>query len=673
MWNGITTNYFWNQEVSLREITGKIDNFYDINYGNEKMNQWFPITYKFNGKREISIIYRTEINGKIYTFGSGDEINRIITKGVKVKSDVVIDGDLNIHDANDNTIFKVDNIDKKITNAYKVGIGMDYPKSILDIQDLTLNEYKRFVKQSGEQRRELNRVANILKNNNSLSQSKITETINKELPHQSPENYYVLVKVNLQSLIAESTILLYHYLFPDMINKNMDTINANLRTVLTLHFSNVNKMLKYTAIFESSNGTLVGYGVAGPKKYRFTFFTISGEMFLLISGQNLNEYNFRYNTNENSLLLSNSASFMVLSANNMLARLINNNTNEIINFQEATIVLNKLKRETQKIEYNFNYLQIDLNNITQSRVATFNYDTLRISDELVIIEQLNDNERFKMIQLIKSLQGKSNREKTYNATSYEDKKNMYICYYVPVSITNNNMIIYTVEFSPTKILIPTLNVVGDCNIVGNSTITNENTLEKFIEMDPHKKTMMVNTDKEFINYGSLQYSTIDQVYGGKNNMIVANDTYPNFVCERVAENINNSELFTTYSASTMKRKSNLYSLQEMKDGSDELIEKYKDKDYKPKYGPDISFEVEDKTNNTIEIGQVAMTVDDLDENGNIKGGFGVYTNTSDGDGNFESSRKTILYVDNEGTLEVKKIKLGGKEIIIDDNGNLKIE
>ena len=673
MWNGITTNYLWNQEVSLREITGKIDTFYDINYGNEKMNQWFPITYIFNSKREIAIIYRTELNGKIYTFGSGDEINRIITKGVKVKSDVVIDGDININDANDNTIFKVDNIDKKITNAYKVGIGMDYPKSILDIQDLTLNEYKRFVKQSGEQRRELNRVANILKNNNSLSQSKITETINKELPHQSPENYYVLVKVNLQSLIAESTILLYHYLFPDMINKNMDTINANLRTVLTLHFSNVNKMLKYTAIFESSNGTLVGDGVAGPKKYRFTFFTISGDMFLLISGQNLNEYNFRYTTNENSLLLSNSASFMVLSANNMLARLINNNTNEIINFQEATIVLNKLKRETQKIEYNFNYLQIDLNNITQSRVATFNYDTLRISDELVIIEQLNDNERFKMIQLIKSLQGKSNREKTYNATSYEDKKNMYICYYVPVSITNNNMTIYTVEFSPTKILIPTLNVVGDCNIVGNSTITNENTLEKFIEMDPHKKTMMVNTDKEFINYGSLQYSTIDQVYGGKNNMIVANDTYPNFVCERVAENINNSELFTTYSASTMKRKSNLYSLQEMKDGSDELIEKYKHKDYKPKYGPDISFEVEDKTNNTIEIGQVAMTVDDLDENGNIKGGFGVYTNTSEGDGNFESSRKTILYVDNEGTLEVKKIKLGGKEIIIDDNGNLKIE
>ena len=55
---------------------------------------------------------------------------------------MVIDGDININDANNNTIFKVDNIDKKITNAYKVGIGMDYPKSILDIQDLTLNEFK---------------------------------------------------------------------------------------------------------------------------------------------------------------------------------------------------------------------------------------------------------------------------------------------------------------------------------------------------------------------------------------------------------------------------------------------------------------------------------------------------------------------------------------------------
>jgi len=676
MWNGITTNYFWNKEVSIREITDKIDTFYDINYGNEKMNHWFPITYKFNGKREISIIYRTEINGKIYTFGSGDEINRIITKGVKVRSDVVIDGDININDANNNTIFKVDNIDKKITNAYKVGIGMDYPKSILDIQDLTLNEYKKYVKISIEQRYELNRVANVLKTNNSLSESIITDIINTELPNQSPENYYALNIINLQSLNAESARLIYHHFIPELCNKNMDTIKANLRTVLQLHYMNLNQILNTSAIFDGSTGSIVGNGIAGPKRYRFKFFTIEGVMFLLVSGSNLNEYNYRYNTNENSRLLSNSSTVMVLYANNILARLINNNTSEITNYQEETSVLNKLKRETRKITFVYNYIQIDKNNITKSTVGTFNYDTLNISDDNIIVEQLNDNDRFKMIQLISSIIGKTIHEKNLYSTTYEDKTNMYRAFYIPVSIKNNIMTIYTVEFSPSKILIPTLNVVGDCNIVGNSTITNENTLEKYIEMDPHKKTFLVNTSDQFINYGNMNYADVNQVYGSKHNMIVANDTYPNMTCERVAE-LEGRNDFSTYSAATMKRKSNLYSLQEMKDESDALMEKYKDKDYKPKYGPDISFEVEDKTNNTIEIGQIAMTIDDVDKSGNIKGGFGVYTNTNnadaDGVGNFESSRKTILYVDNEGTLEVKKIKLGNKLLSVDANGNLKVE
>jgi hypothetical protein len=419
---------------------------------------------------------------------------------------------------------------------------------------------------------------------------------------------------------------------------------------------------------------MVGTGIAGPKKYRFKFFTISGVMFLLVSGVNLNTHNFRYNTNENSRLLSNSANTMVLSANNIAARLTTNNIKEILNFQEETYTLNKLKRETRTTQFNYIYLQIDLKNITQSKLGSFNFDTLIVSNELVSMGQLDDNNRFKILQLISSISGKIFMKHNIYSTMYEDKKNTYVCSYIPTYIDEKSIIMYIVEFAPTTILIPTLNVVGDCNIVGNNTITNENTLEKYIDIDPHKKTMMVNTDKEIINYGNLQYSTTNEVYGGKNNMIVANDSYPNFVCERVAENKNNSDLFSTYSASTMKRKSNLYSLKEMKDGSDELIEKYKDKEYKPKYGPDISFEVEDKTNNTVEIGQIAMTIDDLDESGNnIKGGFGVYTNTTDGDGNFESSRKTILYVDNEGTLEIKKIKLGGKEIIVDENGNLKIE
>jgi len=185
---------------------------------------------------------------------------------------------------------------------------------------------------------------------------------------------------------------------------------------------------------------------------------------------------------------------------------------------------------------------------------------------------------------------------------------------------------------------------------------------------------MVNTTDQFINYGNMKYADMNQIYGSKHNMIVANDTYPNMTCERVAE-LEGRNDFSTYSSATMKRKSNLYNVKELMDKSVSMNKIYEDTDYKPKYGPDISFEVEDSTSNTIEIGQIAMTIDDIDDNGNIKGGFGVYTNTNnaDGFGNFESSRKTILYVDNEGTLEVKKIKLGNKHLSVDADGNLKVE
>jgi len=230
---------------------------------------------------------------------------------------------------------------------------------------------------------------------------------------------------------------------------------------------------------------------------------------------------------------------------------------------------------------------------------------------------------------------------------------------------------YLIEFTPSLLLIPSLNVLGAANIVGNNKITNEATNEAYVSINPTKRTLQVNTDREYINYGNMTYTTTNEIYGSKNNMIVSNDTYPNIVCERIAEQEGRNDLFSTYSASTMKRKSNLYNFQEIKNNSDALTEQYKNTDYKPKYGADISFEVEDKNDNTVEIGQIAMTVDDMDDSGNIKGGFGVYTNTTDGD-SFENSRKTIMYVDNEGTLEVKKIKLAGKDIIVDENGNLKL-
>ena len=691
-WNGKYDNEFWNKEINLSDITDAIDIYYDTNYGKDKVNGWFPITYKFNGKREISVAYRTVIDGKIYTIGSGDEINKIITKGISLKSDAIIDGDLDIRDGEDNVIFKVDNIDKKITNAYKVGIGMDYPKSILDIKDITLYKYKQFALKGVEQRYNIVRIVEKLResfleyssegipsyNENNIIDYK--DVFYNEAPNQDYSNYFVLLKINPTILLSEEATIMYHYSYSDLEYKKINNVKPSLRNVMQLHNFNVNKILKDTPIFDGSYGQRIGEGIAGPKRYRYEFFIKNNNYYCLITGVNLNEYNLRFISNDNSKNTINASTAMTDYSIDIYRQVKNITTNSILNYDEYKENQALSERKTENIFFDFYKLELNRLDIYESRLSRYNPNNINDIQSSILLKQLatitlstNDKDDvYNIISFVKTIKLEEIKEKCAYGSLYEGKKELYVSSFIIDTITDTNITLYMVQFSPSTLLIPSLNVVGDSNITGNSTVTNEETGNAYLSVDPSKKTIMVNSDREYINYGNIQYSTTNKFYGSKNNMLVANDSYPNFVCERTAEQVGNNELISTYTASTMKRKSNLYTLEQIKSKNDVLLEKYKDTDYKPKYGPDISFEVEDKTNNTIEIGQVAMTVDDVDDNGNIKGGFGVYTNTSNGDGNFESSRKTILYVDNEGTLEVKKIKLAGKDIIVDENGNLKI-
>jgi hypothetical protein len=92
---------------------------------------------------------------------------------------------------------------------------------------------------------------------------------------------------------------------------------------------------------------------------------------------------------------------------------------------------------------------------------------------------------------------------------------------------------------------------------------------------------------------------------------------------------------------------------------------------KVKYGPDISFEVCDKTNRTVELGNVQMTIDTVDPSGNLHGGFGVQVIDPPTTPTDLSTKRNIMYVDNGGTLFINKINLGGHILSVDDKGNLK--
>jgi hypothetical protein len=86
------------------------------------------------------------------------------------------------------------------------------------------------------------------------------------------------------------------------------------------------------------------------------------------------------------------------------------------------------------------------------------------------------------------------------------------------------------------------------------------------------------------------------------------------------------------------------------------------------YGADLTFEVKDKYNIIKEIGNISIGIDDITQNGEIKGGFSVCVVDTDKTEN--PLERQILYVNNKSVLYVNEIMLGGFLLKSDTDGNL---
>ena len=153
------------------------------------------------------------------------------------------------------------------------------------------------------------------------------------------------------------------------------------------------------------------------------------------------------------------------------------------------------------------------------------------------------------------------------------------------------------------------------------------------------------------------------------------------VCERIREDTfkapeDNLSEFGTYSAFTIKRKSDRYIFNEIGSYAADLDADFRTKNPSDnvthmRYGPDLSFEVCDKTNRSVELGQLQLTIDDIDpETGYLKCGFGVQVNDFKKGVAFEHVRRDLLYVNNNSRLFIKEISLNGGILSADPSGNL---
>ena len=86
-------------------------------------------------------------------------MNSLLDQSMIVNGDNTISGNFFVNDSYNNNMFKVDNVNKTITNTYKVGIGIEEPKSILDIKDTTINDVLDEIDVGSEQYKILNKIS----------------------------------------------------------------------------------------------------------------------------------------------------------------------------------------------------------------------------------------------------------------------------------------------------------------------------------------------------------------------------------------------------------------------------------------------------------------------------------------------------------------------------------
>jgi hypothetical protein len=264
------------------------------------------------------------------------------------------------------------------------------------------------------------------------------------------------------------------------------------------------------------------------------------------------------------------------------------------------------------------------------------------------------------------------------SVAYQDNINDYLAVSRCYSAANNIVTLIVPEFRLQDALIPSLNVVGDAKVVGDLMISDAST--NFVSIDPVQKFVGINTDDRMINYPDRKYTTTTNAddpligkYDAKHHVHVKGKTYPVMVSERIQEvdasaNTPNPQYFGTCSGFTVKRTSELYDFTDIVNyATTQNTHEALDAVTHVKYGPDVSFEVCDKTSRTVELGNVQMTIDQTESlNGTtyLKGGFGVQVIDPPATPTDLSKNRNIMYVDNSGTLFINKINLGGKELSV---------
>lgn len=698
-YNFIELNTAWNGKKStdlfITSTDNKVNKAYYlimnqifVNYNFYKNNN-FGVYYNWINGMKYSICYLFEINNKTYLILSGIDLVNEIDNSILTKGDTVLVGDLTVRDNNNNPIFSVSNINNSITSAYNIGIGLATPTTTLDVNDTPINEILNVINQLGIYNYTIN--SNISKLKNATSNSEFPNIIENdfinpytsEKYNQTLDSYFgsELIPENYKSSDAK---IIYKWLYKNWNGYKLSEINDPInRNAINSAIKAWDNVLSNNIIYEKSGIYTIYNWTFGIKIAFDRMFNYDNNLYIVGAGVNLQVKNIRYNTNANIPKLFGCIHTFQTLLQTIVAQIdginleqpqysipLQNLFNNILSLDKPVINKYKIYSDINANKFidsiiNYGYGYDYRNRNTQNSLAELFSQNISYSENVVLKDiYLNRNEYTKIVNLITNIfkiYGVKNENTClfnigdYGIVWFDDESEYHISlfYCTDINTTDKTFDIISVEFNLSKIIVPTLKIKGD-NITYGEISANSNSGEhNFFTADPNNKFLGINTDDRKLFY-DYTFNDDKKTYIKTHHVYIKNDTYPNLLCERIWETKTNDDpiyvnQFSTFSSSTMKRRSDLYTFKEIYESSVEAQQKY---------GTDIAFEFSEKTGNSQEIGNIGMTMDKYDETNNIiSGGFQVIAkviNMNSDINNLEN--KTLLYVNNDSELSCNSVK-----------------
>ena len=694
-WNNKMPYDVWSDDNNVQIVIDLILEQRKILY-NDRENSVFSVNYRWRGGRKISFINTIKVGDTTIWLGSGFDLNSLLDQSMIIKGDNTLTGNFYVNDTNNNNIFKVDNLNKTITNTYKVGIGMEEPKSILDVKDTTIHDILSHNDAAYQEWNILNKIASKMREvgNNPYSHSidctdfkKIIDEVYIEFNiEQTIDNYARLYKLDMDTMLVDDIDVLSHWLYPTWNGKKLgelhDDVNQfGLKVAKEETFFD---LLNNKMIYDNYTATSTQKYVFGRRFLRMLMVEIKGKMYVLLLHTNIQGFGLRPDSNTNISRLITNFTHRTMMINHIYSLMkVITPVNKVEGFNTLTILNNK----NQDIKISNFILSIDINDISNITYQEVILDDNTLNLNMGKVIKLNDTDEYNMISKYKNFWitfNKKNYSKymsnnDFNVVTYEDLYYDYIAGIKCIEISGNKYTLLCSETRIQEIIKPSVSVEGDTKITGDLIIAKKSSDENFVSIDPDNHYIGVGTDERFINYQDRIYNTTDSIYAGRHNVYINHTKYPVMVVERIRElpeeKLSNYRSFRSYSTLTAKRKSLMYDFNDIYKYAKEYEKDFRsraedDNVSHMKYGPDISFEVCDKTDRTVELGQIGMNIDSMNDEGYLRGGFGIHVfDPKQKSKPTVPTKRSILYVDNDSQLFVKTINLNGG-VLENKNGDL---